>query len=53
MAIGIIGGLALDWQDKILPPTTADNTAYTVRLRLALREIAPFSPNVVYTDNVM
>ena len=31
---------------------TADNTAYTLRLRLALRDIAPFGRNVVYAGNV-
>ena len=34
-------------------PTTADNTAYTLRLRLALRDIAPPSRNVVYAGNVV
>jgi hypothetical protein len=32
--------------------STADNTAYTLRLRLALRDIALFDCNVVYAENV-
>jgi len=32
---------------------TAYNTAYTLRLRLALRDIAPFGRNVVYAGNVI
>jgi len=32
---------------------TSDNTAYTLRLRLALRDIAPFGRNVVYAGNVI
>ena len=32
---------------------TSDNTAYTLRLRLALWDIAPFGRNVVYGGNVI
>ena len=32
--------------------STSDNTAYTLRLRLALRDIAPFGRNVIYAENV-
>lgn len=31
----------------------ANNTAYTIRLRLALRDIDSFGRNVVYAGNVM
>ena len=34
------------------PSSTSDNTAYTLRLRLALRDIAPFGRNAVYAGNV-
>ena len=43
---------ALNFFNEKTPNNTAANTAYTLRLRLALWDIAPFGRNVVYAGTV-